>query len=124
MSAIGIKNCNTEIKVYTNSDNLSLDQWLDNFETNDSVNPVGVVLHSRKPISFSGISGLKGLIGCCMHYPKGVALAKGDKAYLVTGKENMSDAEHQSERELWLSEEWQESDDIYVKILSTFKFID
>jgi len=115
-----VDNCNIRIEIYTNPSNLSLDEWLDHYTSN--ISPVGVNLAPKISILLSKTKGYRGLFGCCMNYPKGIILIKGNKVYTITGQKSVH--ENQEEKDLWLSENWNSEDDIYNQILSTFRFVD
>lgn len=113
--AIYLNNCNTVVEVYTNDNNLSINDWLDYFTSN--MFPVKKELNNKTLVTVSNESAIKGLFENSF---KITAFYKDNYVYIIESSE-VDLSMNKEEEQIWLSDNWQNSDDSYVKILLTFK---
>ncbi|MCG2695828.1 MAG: GPI anchored serine-threonine rich family protein [Candidatus Portnoybacteria bacterium] len=120
-----IKDCNTFVDIYNNSNNLGFGEWDDIYHT---LTCTGSGFFSeRMSFSLNGVLAIKGLFGCCAQGQKAVAISKDKKVYIIYSRDSLDfadDSPDKKEREDWLKNDITKGTDIFSQILSTFKFIE
>jgi len=116
-----IKNCNTFIDIYNNSNNLGLNEWNNVYKT---LTCTGAGFSSRTTSSLNDISIVKGDFGCCAAGQRAVEISKSKTVYIIHSKDSIEfSIERNKEWEDWEKNDVTENNDIFSQILSTFKFI-
>ena len=110
--------CNFKISISSNPNLLSLNEWVDILQPSE-MQITGFIPHDI--VMINGLSGYRGVYGCCTNYTPEIFFINQDKTYTFSSNE-FFDITLNSHS--WFEKEISESKDVFSIIISSFEFID